>query len=125
MSAAPPAPAGSVPRGPRRRLRLAGLVVALLLVLDWTRAPSQQVTTGLELAAIARYQIWISPWLQRGGVRCRFTLSCSRYGAAVLARDGFVAFGAFVEHGAVTGQQRIGIEGFRFNARDQSFNQVF
>ncbi len=108
MSADPPAPAGSVPRGPRRRLRLAGLVVALLLVLDWTRAPSQQVTTGLELAAIARYQIWISPWLQRGGVRCRFTLSCSRYGAAVLARDGFVAgnlrtFGRLLRCGPWTG----------------------
>ena len=94
----------------------AGLVVALLLVLDWTRAPSQQVTTGLELAAIARYQIWISPWLQRGGVRCRFTLSCSRYGAAVLARDGFVAgnlrtFGRLLRCGPWTGAGTVGSGG--------------
>ena len=48
-------------------------------------------TTGLELAAIRSYQTWISPWLQKGGVRCRFTPSCSHYAAVVLARDGFVA----------------------------------
>ena len=78
-----------------RRLRgrafFAGLVVVALLALDWSRAPAQQTTTGLELAAIRGYQAWISPWLHRGGVRCRFTPSCSHYAAAVLARDGFVA----------------------------------
>jgi uncharacterized protein len=75
----------------RRRLRLVGLGVGLLLVLDWSRVSSRQATTGVELAAIRRYQEWISPWLQRGGVRCRFSPSCSHYAAAVLARDGFVA----------------------------------
>jgi hypothetical protein len=105
VSADPPAPAGSVPRGPRRRLRLAGLVVALLLVLDWTRAPSQQsrpdsarrvpgTRSGFRLAA-------------RGGVRFA-SPSRSRYGAAVLARDGFVAgnlrtFGRLLRCGPWTG----------------------
>jgi len=91
VSAAPETPAGPAAHRTRRRLRLAGLVVALLLALDWARPPASQLSTRLELAAIARYQTWISPWLQRGGVRCRFTLSCSRYAAAVLARDGFLA----------------------------------
>lgn len=91
MTATLEASAGSAPHRTRRRLRLAGLVVALLLALDWARPPASQISTRLELAAIARYQTWISPWLQRGGVRCRFTLSCSRYAAAVLARDGFLA----------------------------------
>ena len=83
------------PPGESRRLRgrafFAGLVVAALLALDWSRAPARQTTTGLELAAIRGYQAWIPPWLHRGGVRCRFTPSCSHYAAAVLARDGFVA----------------------------------
>ena len=74
----------------RRRGWIALLAIALLLALDWSRAPSRQVTARLELAAIAHYQTWISPWLQRGGVRCRFDPSCSRYAAAVVARDGFV-----------------------------------
>lgn len=74
----------------RRRALLAAAVVAVLCALDWSRAPARQITTGLELGAIRRYQVWISPWLHKSGVRCRFTPSCSRYAAAVLARDGFV-----------------------------------
>lgn len=73
------------------RRRFVGVGVALLLILDWSRAPSQQATASVELAAIRRYQVWISPWLHRGGVRCRFAPSCSHYAAAVLARNGFVA----------------------------------
>lgn len=87
---AAPAPAGKRPGGNRWRWRIAGVGVLLLLVFDWSRAPARQITAGLELAAIRRYQSVISPWLQRGGVRCRFTPSCSHYAAAVLARDGFV-----------------------------------
>lgn len=67
------------------------MVLAVLCAFDWSRPPARQLSTGLELAAIRRYQAAISPWLQRGGVRCRFTPSCSHYAAAVLARDGFVA----------------------------------
>ena len=91
MSGAGTSPAGERPGAQRRRRWLAGLAVLLLFVCDWSRAPSQQVTARLELAAIGRYQAWISPWLQKGGVRCRFTPSCSHYAAAVVARDGFVA----------------------------------
>lgn len=78
------------PSKPRRRLLLVGLFVAALLAFDWSRAPAQQVTARVELAAIRRYQVWISPWLQKGGVRCRFTPSCSHYAAAVIGRDGVV-----------------------------------
>ncbi len=91
MSTAPaPAPARP-PGGRRRRLLLASAAVVALLLLDWSRAPARQVTARFELAAIGRYQAWVSPWLQKGGVRCRFTPSCSHYAAAVIARDGFVA----------------------------------
>jgi putative membrane protein insertion efficiency factor len=75
---------------PRRGLLLAGLIVAALLGIDWCRAPASQVSTRLELEAIRGYQAWISPWLQKGGVRCRFSPSCSHYAASVLRRDGFV-----------------------------------
>ena len=91
MSAAGARSAGERPRAQHWRWRLVGLVVVLLFALDWSRAPARQVTARLELAAIGRYQAWISPWLQKGGVRCRFTPSCSHYAAAVVARDGFVA----------------------------------
>jgi putative component of membrane protein insertase Oxa1/YidC/SpoIIIJ protein YidD len=91
MSVAPPERTARGPRAKRRRWWLAGLCLALILAFDWTRPPARQVSAGLELAAIRRYQSWISPWLQKGGVRCRFTPSCSHYAAAVVARDGFVA----------------------------------
>lgn len=91
MSAEPPAGARGQGRRNRRRWWLAGLAVALLFAFDWSRPASRQVSARLELAAIGRYQVWISPWLQKGGVRCRFRPSCSHYAAAVVARDGFVA----------------------------------
>jgi putative membrane protein insertion efficiency factor len=72
----------------RRRLGIAAAIFFGLVVVDWSRAPSRQWTVRAELAAIARYQAWISPALARAGARCRFTPSCSRYAAAVLARDG-------------------------------------
>lgn len=78
------------PRALRRRALLAAVVVATLCALDWSRAPARQITTAFELGALRRYQVWVSPWLHKGGVRCRFTPSCSRYAAAVLAREGFV-----------------------------------
>ena len=74
----------------RRRIRIAAVAgaVAALLTFDWTRPPSKQWTVRFELAAIARYQTWLSPVVARAGARCRFRPSCSRYAAAVLARDG-------------------------------------
>ena len=76
------------PRRFRRALWIALAVVALAAVYDWTRPPQAQWTVRAELAAIARYQAWLSPVLARAGTRCRFRPTCSRYAAAVLARDG-------------------------------------
>lgn len=75
----------------RRRLLLAGALLALLAAFDWSRPPAKQWTVKAELAAIARYQALLSPLLSRAGARCRFTPSCSRYAAAVIARDGAIA----------------------------------
>lgn len=72
----------------RWRWLAAAALVTALVALDWSRPPRAQWTVRGELAAIRRYQTWISPVLHRGGVRCRFEPSCSRYALAALARDG-------------------------------------
>jgi putative membrane protein insertion efficiency factor len=72
-------------------LLVAGALALLLVALDWSRPPRRQWTVRIELAAIARYQAWVSPLLSRVGARCRFEPTCSRYAAAVIARDGALA----------------------------------
>ena len=42
----------------------------------------------IAIAGIHGYQRTLSPLLARGGFRCRFTPSCSRYAETVIARDG-------------------------------------
>lgn len=76
---------------PLRRTLLVAFGLFLVAALgDWTRAPARQWTVRVERAAIARYQAWVSPWMARGGVRCRFEPSCSWFAMAVLAEDGAV-----------------------------------
>lgn len=72
------------------RAALLGLVAALL-VFDWTRPPARQWTARAELAAIGAYRRALSPLVDRAGVRCRFSPTCSRYAEAVIRRDGAVA----------------------------------
>ena len=50
----------------------------------------QIVRTALALSALRGYQATLSPWIERTGTRCRFTMSCSRYAAVVIERDGLV-----------------------------------
>jgi putative membrane protein insertion efficiency factor len=60
-------------------LSLAGIVLVWALVLN---------ARPLAIAGIHVYQHTLSPLAARAGVRCRFTLSCSRYAEAVISRDG-------------------------------------
>lgn len=72
----------------RRRWLLVLAAIAVLVAIDLTRAPADQWTARAELAAIARYRASISPWLARGGVRCRFEPSCSHYAEGAIRKDG-------------------------------------
>ena len=72
----------------------ASAVVALLLLaiaLDLRRPPSEQWTTAAAVGGIHLYQATLSPFYEKVGVRCRFTLTCSHYGEEVVKRFGVCA----------------------------------
>lgn len=73
---------------PASRRRSAAIAIALLAVLFGTSAGST-----LAIAGIHAYQSTLSPLVERSGVRCRFTVSCSHYAEVVIARDGLLAGG--------------------------------
>ena len=78
----------------KRRFWAAIAIVLIAIALDLSRAPSDRLTTRAAVGAIHVYQATLSPLQQRIGVRCRFTVSCSHYGEAVIARFGIVRGGA-------------------------------
>jgi len=85
-------------RAPRRLawrpLAVTLALLGLVLGADWSRPPERQLSTRAALAAIDLYQATLSRGVSRVGVRCRFTPTCSRYGEAVIARDGIAVGGA-------------------------------
>jgi putative membrane protein insertion efficiency factor len=48
---------------------------------------------AIALAAVHGYQRVLAPIAEPGGIRCRFTPSCSRYAESAIARDGIVRGG--------------------------------
>ncbi|HVS63658.1 MAG TPA: membrane protein insertion efficiency factor YidD [Thermoanaerobaculia bacterium] len=77
-----------------RPLAVTLALLGLVLGADWSRPPERQLSTRTVLAAIDLYQATLARGVSRVGVRCRFTPSCSRYGEAVIARDGIALGGA-------------------------------
>lgn len=73
---------------PRRRLLTVLLAGALLLALDLSRPPADQLTARALLGAIHLYQATLSPRLPALGVSCRFQPTCSRYAEAAIREDG-------------------------------------
>ncbi len=72
------------------------LVLACLAAgvgLDASRAPGRQMTTAVAIRAIHLYQRGVAPVLDRHGMRCRFTPTCSRYAEASLRRHGIIGGG--------------------------------
>jgi len=91
-------PAGVAPHAARPRvawkpLLIVVVVLAAALGADWSRAPRRQLSTRAALAAIDLYQATLSRGMDEVGVRCRFEPTCSRYGEAVIARDGIARGG--------------------------------
>lgn len=77
----------------KTRLWAAIAIVMIAIALDLRRAPSDQLTTRAAVGAIHVYQATLSPLYARMGVQCRFTVSCSHYGEAVIRKFGAVSGG--------------------------------
>jgi putative membrane protein insertion efficiency factor len=72
----------------RRKAGIAALVLLVLLILDFTRAPADQVSAKVLLGGIHLYQATLSPLNRRIGVRCRFRPTCSHYGEGAIRKYG-------------------------------------
>ena len=71
-----------------RRLAAGLAVAALLVTLDLRQAPEAQWSTRAALGGIHLYQGTLSRWYAWMGVKCRFTMTCSRYGEECVRRFG-------------------------------------
>jgi putative membrane protein insertion efficiency factor len=72
---------------------LVSLGIVAAVAWDLSRPPSAQWSTSVALTGIRVYQASLSPLVSGAGVRCRFTVSCSRYAETVIRRDGIVRGG--------------------------------
>src|SRR5215203_3441796 len=77
----------------RTRALAAVAFLVLAIAVDLRRAPSSQWSTAAAIGGIHLYQATLSPVYERIGVRCKFTLTCSHYGEAVVRRFGVVQGG--------------------------------
>jgi len=77
----------------RRRLALVALIALALAAFDLSRPPERQWSARVALAGIARYRTWVSPWLGRAGIACRFQPSCSHYAEGAIRKDGALVGG--------------------------------
>lgn len=76
----------------RRTYRLILLAVVVICAAAWLDArhpPDRQIGTRAALAGIHLYQRTLSSWLPTAGIVCRFSPTCSRYSAAVIAKYGW------------------------------------
>jgi len=84
-----------LPISSKRRLLAAAALVLIALSLDLQRPPSAQWATAAAVGAIHVYQATLSPIYGRLGAQCRFTVTCSHYGEAVVRKFG-VARGSWM-----------------------------
>jgi putative membrane protein insertion efficiency factor len=62
-------------------------------ILDASRSPERQWTGKAMVTGIQVYQRVGSPLVAKAGFRCRFTPSCSHYGALAIEKYGFARGG--------------------------------
>ncbi len=75
------------------KIWVAVAIVLVAIALDLRRTPSDQVATRATIGAIHVYQATLSPVYHRMGARCRFTVTCSHYGEAVIRKYGVLGGG--------------------------------
>lgn len=78
----------------RRRLWMAFVLTATLVVADAARQPERQLGARLALAGIHVYQATVSRAFAASGVACRFSPTCSHYAEACVRRFGWARGGA-------------------------------
>ncbi len=78
----------------KTRLWAAIAIGLIAIALDLRRPPPDQLSTRAAVGAIHAYQATLSPFYDWIGVRCRFTMTCSHYGEAVITRFGVARGGA-------------------------------
>jgi putative membrane protein insertion efficiency factor len=69
------------------------MILFIAIVLDLRRPPSAQWSTAAAVGSIHLYQATLSPVYEKLGVQCRFTLTCSHYGEAVVKKFGVMRGG--------------------------------
>ena len=73
----------------RRKFRIAALVVAVALALDWMRPPSSQLSVLLyNTIVIKGYRTFLRP-IGNHFIRCPFTPTCSVYSEEAMLAHGF------------------------------------
>ena len=78
----------------RARWWICGLLLAVLVVADLSRAPADQWSTRAAIGGIHAYRATLGRVFAASGMACRFEPTCSRYGEAVLQRFGLLRGGA-------------------------------
>lgn len=77
----------------KTRVWAAVAILVIAIALDLRREPPDQLATRATVGAIHVYQATLSPLYARLGAQCRFTLTCSHYGEAVVKKFGVVRGG--------------------------------
>ena len=69
------------------------MILFIAIALDLRRPTSEQWSTAAAVGSIHLYQATLSPVYAKLGVQCRFTLTCSHYGEAVVKKFGVMRGG--------------------------------
>jgi putative membrane protein insertion efficiency factor len=76
----------------KRAFAVAALIL-IAIALDLRRPPSAQWSTAAAVGSIHLYQATLSPLYEKLGAQCRFTVTCSHYGEAVVKKFGVMRGG--------------------------------